>query len=91
MRPYYFELTFNQRNNMKTLIELQECYIETLNAGIARWSHRKDGGHSARIARGARRKAETSLRKCGYSQGQIDAAIKDARDMAVLLRIAEVD
>ena len=76
--------------NMKTpqtLIRIQEQYIETLNAGIARWAHRKDGGHSDRISRGARHTAEKQLRRLGFSdQKQIDQIIKDARDMAVLER-----
>lgn len=73
-----------------TLIEVQEQYIETLNAGLARWSHRKDGGHSSRISRGARHTAEKQLRKLGYAdQKQIDQIIQDARDMASLERLAD--
>jgi hypothetical protein len=73
-----------------TLIGVQEEYIETLNAGIARWSHRKDGGHSGRISRGARHVAEKRLRKLGYTdQKQIDQIIQDARDMAALERSAD--
>jgi hypothetical protein len=73
--------------NTKTLIGIQEEYIETLNAGVARWSHRKDGGHSQRISRGARHAAEKSLRKIGYTDDrQITQIIQDARDMAILER-----
>lgn len=76
--------------NAYTLIGIQEAYIETLNAGIARWAHRKDGGHSQRISRGARHAAEKQLRKLGYTdQQQIDQIIKDARDMAELERLAD--
>ena len=75
-----------------TIIEIQEEYIETVNAGIARWSHRVGGGHSARISRGARHKAEKSLRHLGYTdQKQINEIIADARDMASLIRNAEND
>ena len=73
-----------------TLIGIQEQYIETLNAGLARWSHRKDGGHSSRISRGARHTAEKQLRKLGFSdQNQIAQIIQDARDMAALERNAD--
>jgi hypothetical protein len=74
--------------NTQTLIGIQEEYIETLNAGMARWSHRKDGGHSHRIARGARHAAEKQLRKIGFTdEKQIAQVIQDARDMATLERL----
>lgn len=73
-----------------TLIGIQEEYIETLNAGIARWSHRKYGGHAQRISRGARHAAERKLRRIGYTdQKQIDQIVKDARDVAELQRVAD--
>lgn len=75
---------------MKTLIAIQEEYIETVNSGIERWSHRKGGGHMRRISRGAHHKAEAALRKIGYvSQDQIDSVIKQAREMAELERICQ--
>ncbi len=75
----------------QTLIGIQEEYVETLNAGMARWSHRKDGGHSQRISRGARHAAEKQLRKIGFTdEKQIAQIIQDARDMAALERIADV-
>lgn len=75
----------------KSLIQVQQEYVDTLNAGIERWSHRKGGGHASRISRGARRAAEKDLRKLGYTdQKQIDQIIQDARDMASLERIAHV-
>lgn len=73
---------------MKTLIGIQEEYVATVNAGIARWAHRKDGGHAGRIMRGARRRAEGELRRLGFTDSQVAAAIGDARDMAALLRLA---
>lgn len=70
----------------QTLIGIQEEYIETVNLGMARWSHRKDGGHASRISRGARHTAEKGLRKLGYTDQQIPQLIQDARDMATLER-----
>lgn len=74
----------------KTIIEIQQAYIDTVNAGISRWSHRKDGGHASRIMRGARRKAESELAKLGFATAERDQIIKDARDVAVLERNSDV-
>ena len=77
-----------------TLIAIQDEYIETVNAGIARWSHRPKnfgigGGHADRILRGATRRAETRLHKVGFTdKAQIAQVIRDARDMALLEREA---
>lgn len=79
----------NMETNHMTLIQVQEQYIETVNAGLARWSHRKDGGHSSRIRRGAYHKAQKQLASLGFAQEQVEQAIKDARDMAELERNAE--
>ena len=74
------------------LTSIQDDYIATINAGIDRWAHRPKaygiaGGHSNRILRGARHKAEERLRRIGFTeQPQIDQILKDARDMAALLR-----
>jgi hypothetical protein len=72
-----------------TLIQIQDRYVETVNAGIARWSHRKDGGHSDRIRRGAYHQAQKQLASIGFTSEQTEQAIKDARDMAELERNAE--
>jgi hypothetical protein len=72
-----------------TLTQVQEQYIETVNAGIARWSHRKNGGHADRVRRWAFHKAEKQLALLGFTQEQTKQAIKDARDMAELERNAE--
>lgn len=72
-----------------TLIGIQEEYIETINAGIERWSHRKDGGHASRIARGARTVATRKLSHIGFTGTQIDQILRDARDMAALIRNSE--
>ena len=75
---------------MRTLIGIQEQYIETINAGIERWSHRKDGGHSHRITRGARTVATKQLNKIGFTDPrQIDQILKDARAIAELNRLAD--
>jgi hypothetical protein len=72
-----------------TLIQIQERYIETVNAGVARWSHRKNGGHADRIRRGAHHKAQKQLLALGFTQEQAEQAIRDARDIANLERCAE--
>lgn len=81
-----------------TLIGIQESYIETINAGIERWAHRPGttyrphGGHAERIARGARTAATQRLNRLGFTdQKQIDAILKDARDMAALIRNSKDD
>jgi SOS response regulatory protein OraA/RecX len=74
---------------MKTLIELQDAYIATVNAGEARWSHRPDGGHARRVRRGAARKLHDALARRGYTAEQISAAIRDASDVAKLERYSE--
>lgn len=72
---------------MTTLIGIQQEYIKTLNAGIARWSHY---GHFGRIARAARHAAERRLRKIGFTnEKQIAQIIQDARDMALAERNGE--
>lgn len=76
----------------KTLIEIQDEYIETINLGIERWSHRKDGGHVNRIARGARTVATKQLTSLGFTDTkQIDQILKDAREMAALIRHSEAE
>lgn len=69
----------------RTLISIQEEYISTVASGMARWAHRKDGGHVNRIKRGARRKAEKELAKIGYTDPQhVADVIRDAWDMVIL-------
>lgn len=69
-----------------SLIEVQQEYIDTVNAGILRWLHRRGGGHCHRITRGATNKLEAALMTHGFTPAQTRAAIKDARDMAELER-----
>ena len=73
-----------------TIITIQQQYIDTVNAGHARWSHRPDGGHIRRIQRGAWNRAATALRKLGYTdQSDIAGIISQARDVAELERNAD--
>jgi hypothetical protein len=84
---------------MKTLISIQQQYIDTVNAGLARWAHRKGirgvaagvGGHAARIVHGAHRKAVAELARLGYSEQMIAQAMRDAKDMAELERLAAAE
>jgi len=71
------------------MIQIQDELIESLNAGFARWAHRKNGGHSRRVRRGALRTAEKKLQKLGYEQAQIDQILRDAEDVAKLNRECE--
>lgn len=69
-----------------SLIETQQEYIDTVNAGILRWSHRRGGGHAHRVIRGATHKLQTALLAHGFTAQQAIHAIKDAREMAELER-----
>ncbi len=77
------------------LIGIQDEYVETINIGIARWSHARKhyngdlGGHANRIASGAHRVAAKKLTKLGFSKEQIRIVLKDAWDMASLIRHAD--
>ena len=59
----------------RTLISIQEGISRPYLLRMARWAHRKDGGHINRIKRGARIKAEKELAKIGYTDPQHVAAI----------------
>ena len=74
---------------MHNLIGLQEEYIDTVNSGIDRWAHRRDGGHARRIQRGANRRIRAKLARLGFSEAEAEYALQQARDMAELIRIAE--
>lgn len=79
----------------KSIIAIQDEFVATVNAGFARWSHRKGiayqrcGGHYSRIRGGAYKKAERALTKIGFTPVQIKQIIKDADDIAELERNAE--
>jgi len=71
---------------MKTLIQVQQEYMDTVSAGIDRWSHRRDGGHSGRIRTGAFRKAHKALMRFGFTDTQSRQIIRDAHDVMMLDR-----
>lgn len=71
---------------MFSLIKSQQEYIDTVNAGILRWSHRRGGGHAHRVTRGATHKLQAALLAAGFTAQQALQAVKDARDMAELER-----
>lgn len=75
-------------DSIMTMIQIQDELAETVNAGIARWSHRKGGGHAGRIRGGAIKQARRKLAKLGFTEPQINHAIKDALDVAELERRA---
>lgn len=72
---------------MTNLIQIQQAYIDTVNAGIARWAHRPDGGHAGRIRRGAHRLALRRLARLGFAEADALAAIRQAADVAALERL----
>jgi hypothetical protein len=71
---------------MKSLIQIQQEYMDMVSASMDRWMHRRDGGHSGRARRGAFRRAYASLIKLGWDDRQARLAIKDAHDMMMLER-----
>ena len=74
----------------QTILGIQQQFIDTVNAGHARWSHRPNGGHIRRIQRGAWNRAATALRKLGYTdQSDLAGIISQARDVAELERNAD--
>lgn len=71
-----------------TLIEIQDRYIRRVNAAVAKWSASKNGGHLRRTKISARREAEKSLEKLGFTnKTQIATIIQDAKDIAELERM----
>ena len=73
---------------MKNMIDIQQEYIDTVSAGMDRWSHRRRGGHSYRIRRGAYRKAYQALVRWGHTDEQAKQIIRDAHDVLLLERAA---
>lgn len=73
---------------MKSLIQIQQEYMDTVSSGMDHWSHRRDGGHSDRIRHGAFRKAHKSLMKLGFTERQASMMIRDAHDVMLLERAA---
>ena len=54
---------------MNNLIRIQERYIERVLEARRKWEHRKDGGHSARTRRAARRELIRELGKLAFTRG----------------------
>lgn len=80
---------------MKTMIAIQDEYIETINIAHGRWSHRKGlngrpGGHYDRIRRGARKRATAALMSLTFTEEQIRQILRDAEDVADLERNSEI-
>jgi hypothetical protein len=80
---------------MKTLIAIQDEYIETINIAHDRWSHRKGlngrpGGHYDRIRRGAHHKAMAALMALTFTKEQSSQILRDAEQVADLERNSEV-
>ncbi len=73
------------------LIRIQTDYIDTVSAGMDRWSHRRDGGHSGRIREGAWRRAYKSLIAWQYTDEQARRIIADAHEQMMLERAAVDD
>lgn len=63
-----------------SLTAVQDRYIARL--------HSCRTGHFRRVAHGARKEAEATLTRMGYSASDADQIIRDARDMFVLERDA---
>ena len=71
---------------MKNLQQIQDEYIAACNATLDRWSHRRNGGHSHRSMRAARRKMESAIIRWGYTPKQAAQIIRDADDILALER-----
>lgn len=87
-----------KRPKITTICAAQEEFTATINAGYARWEHRKRPGHSlnmmghyGRIYGGARKKLAAHLRRFGVKEAQIPVLIQDAVDVAELQRLATED
>ncbi len=70
------------------LVSIQTDYMETVSAGMDRWSHRRDGGHAGRIQHGAWRRAYKSLIAWQYTDEQARRIIADAHEQMMLERAA---
>ncbi len=79
------------KESPKSLVAIQEEYMETVSLGMDRWSHRRDGGHINRIQRGARKTAEKKLKKWGFCDEDVEQIIQQAKDMLALERAAVDD
>jgi hypothetical protein len=84
----------SRRQPKLNMIQIQQRYIERINAAFDRWSHRpkpswqKAGGHYGRAYRAARREALRALSAWGFREEQAKLTIQQADDMAELDRNA---
>ena len=76
---------------MKTIIGIQDEFIQAIVAATSRWEHRKHpynpalvGGHYRRIRNGAHTKAMKSLKALGFADEAAEKIIADAMDVAKL-------
>ena len=76
---------------MRNLQNIQDEYIAACNTALDRWSHRRNGGHSHRSIRAARRKAESAIALWGFNTSQVKAIMRDANDILALERAAVDD
>jgi hypothetical protein len=82
----------SNRQPKLNMIQIQQRYIERINAAFDRWSYRpkpswqKAGGHYGRAHRAARREAVRALFAWGFSEEQANLTIRQADDMAELER-----
>jgi hypothetical protein len=83
-----------KRSPSLNLIQIQERYIEEVNAAFARWDHRPKppweaaGGHFGRRRRAAYRQALRALRGWGFNDNEAGQMLKQADDIAELERKA---
>jgi len=76
---------------MKNLQQIQDEYIAACNATLDRWSHRRNGGHSERSLRAARKRAANAILRWGFTPKQAAQIIRDADDILALARAAVDD
>lgn len=71
---------------MRNIIQIQEEYMETVNGGMDRWSHHRDGGHAGRIRSAAHKKALSAFLKIGFDPQVAEKMVRDAHDLLLLER-----
>jgi hypothetical protein len=75
------------REPKQNAIQIQDEYVERVNAARSRWSHRKCGGQSHRTIGAAARVLKEKLSKWGFSEASIKQMLQDAKDIAELERL----
>lgn len=76
---------------MKTIIGIQDDYIQAVVAAAAKWAHRRcpydktrPGGHFTRTRRGAYKKAIKQFKALGFAEATAEQMVADASDVAKL-------